>query len=134
MSKNNKKLTMKVGSLARKVQNLQAKLAVAEALPSSVPIDPSEFKVSPPMTNLPSARRRSNPLSPISLATSLSPFVPPSPDQTNRVASGSALPKAPERKALQQVKAQQTPGTGGGRLTIPLKCIRRTICQLPIMA
>jgi hypothetical protein len=61
------------------------------------------------MANLPSARRCSNPQSAISPAPSLSPFVPPSPGRTNRVASGSALPMTPERKALQQVEAQQTP-------------------------
>ncbi|KAJ7161292.1 hypothetical protein C8R43DRAFT_1175467 [Mycena crocata] len=116
MLKNNKKLTTKVESLTRKVQNLQAKLAAAKAAnpgPSvSPPVEASEFRASPSLPVLPSTRQRSNTLSSaIPPVPPLPSFVPPSPVRSNRVASGSALPrpKTPERKALPQVFRAQTP-------------------------
>ncbi|KAJ7459169.1 hypothetical protein B0H11DRAFT_1737318 [Mycena galericulata] len=111
MLKNNKKLTTKVESLTRKVQNLQAKLAAAKT--SSVPMEASEFKASPSLPVLSSTRQRSNTLSAIPPVPSLPSFLPPSPVRapSNRVASGSALPrpKTPERRALPQVFRAQTP-------------------------
>jgi len=111
MLKNNKKLTTKVESLTRKVQNLQAKLAAAKASNPSGPIDTPEFKASPSLPVLPSARQRSNTLSAIPPVPSLPSYLPPSPVRSNRVASGSALPrpKTPERRALPQVFKAQTP-------------------------
>ncbi|KAJ7878607.1 hypothetical protein B0H13DRAFT_2279034 [Mycena leptocephala] len=85
MLKNNKKLTTKVESLTRKVQNLQAKLAAAKASNPSVPME--------------------------GLDSFLPSIAAPTPIRSNRVASGSALPrpKTPERKALPQVFRAQTP-------------------------
>ncbi|KAJ7651665.1 hypothetical protein DFH06DRAFT_1331618 [Mycena polygramma] len=117
MLKSNKKLTTKVESLTRKVQNLQAKLAAAKATQSTVPMETPESNVSPPVPNLPSARQRSNTLSAIPPVPSLPSFAAPSPARANRIASGSALPrpKTPERKALPQVFRAQTPE----RRTVP---------------
>ncbi|KAF7347608.1 hypothetical protein MVEN_01517700 [Mycena venus] len=112
MLKNNKKLTTKVESLTRKVQNLQAKLAAAKATQPGVPTEPApEYKASPSLSDLPSTRQRSNTLATIPPVPSLPSFIPPSPTRTNRVASGSAIPrpKTPERKALPQVFRAQTP-------------------------
>jgi len=113
MLKNNKKLTTKVESLTRKVQNLQAKLAAAKASSPSVPMEGPEFKASPFLPAvLPSARQRSNTLDTIPPVPSLPSFLPPSPVRApSRVASGSALPrpKTPERRTLPQVFKAQTP-------------------------
>ncbi|KAJ7631236.1 hypothetical protein FB45DRAFT_794147 [Roridomyces roridus] len=113
MLKNNKKLTAKVESLTRKVQNLQAKLAAAKATGSGLPMDAPEFKASPSFpTVVPSTRPRSNTLTAIPPVPSLPFGVPASPIRpSNRVASGSALPrpKTPERRALPQVFKAQTP-------------------------
>jgi hypothetical protein len=112
MLKNNKKLTTKVESLTRKVQNLQAKLAATKASQPSVPMETSEAEYKPsPSPNFPSMRQRSNTLAGIPPVPSLPSFVPPSPGRVNRVASGSAIPrpKTPERKALPQVFRAQTP-------------------------
>ncbi|KAJ7751199.1 hypothetical protein DFH07DRAFT_529180 [Mycena maculata] len=111
MLKNNKKLTTKVESLTRKVQNLQAKLAAAKATSPNVPtVQAPEFRASPSLSALPPMRQRSNTLAAIPPVPSLPPFVPPSP-MRNRVASGSALPrpKTPERRAIPQVFKAQTP-------------------------
>ncbi|KAF8215930.1 hypothetical protein K438DRAFT_1799738 [Mycena galopus ATCC 62051] len=111
MLKNNKKLATKVESLTRKVQNLQTKLAAAKASQSSVPTEAPEpeYQASPAFADLP--RQRSNTLAAIPPVPSLPSFVSPSPSRTNRVASGSAIPrpKTPERKALPQVFRAQTP-------------------------
>jgi hypothetical protein len=111
MLKNNKKLTTKVESLTRKVQNLQAKLAAAKASNPSVPMEGLEYQASPSLPILPSTRQRSNTLSAIPPVPSLPSIAAPSPLRSNRVASGSALPrpKTPERKALPQVFRAQTP-------------------------
>ncbi|KAJ7269437.1 hypothetical protein B0H12DRAFT_1095850 [Mycena haematopus] len=113
MLKNNKKLTTKVESLTRKVQNLQAKLAATKASQPSVLAEAPEpeHKASPSFPNVPSTRQRSNTLAAIPPVPSLPSFVPPSPSRTHRVASGSAIPrpKTPERKALPPVFRARTP-------------------------
>ncbi|KAK7063994.1 Wd40 containing snare-dependent exocytosis protein [Favolaschia claudopus] len=110
MLKNNKKLTTKVESLTRKVQNLQAKLAAAKAT-ASLPMEAPQPTPSPPLPGLPSARPRSNTLAGAAPTPSLPPSVPASPVRSNRVASGSAIPrpKTPERRAMPLVFRAQTP-------------------------
>jgi myosin protein heavy chain len=110
MLKNNKKLAAKVETLTRKVQNLQTKLAAAKASnPTSSNVDQPRAS---PAVPAPTIRQRSNTLSSaIPPVPPLPSFVPASPVRSNRVASGSALPrpKTPERKALPQVFRAQTP-------------------------
>ncbi|KAJ7170199.1 hypothetical protein C8R46DRAFT_994980 [Mycena filopes] len=109
MLKSNKKLTTKVESLTRKVQNLQAKLAAAKASNPGVPAEAPEYKASPSLPNIPT-RQRSNTLSAVPPVPSLPAFALPTPGRgpSNRVASGSALPrpKTPERKVIPVFKAQ----------------------------
>ncbi|KAJ7109927.1 hypothetical protein C8R44DRAFT_800953 [Mycena epipterygia] len=109
MLKNNKKLTTKVESLTRKVQNLQTKLAAAKAT-NPTTSDIPEYKASPSLPIIPT-RQRSNTLSAIPPVPPLPSFTPSSPVRSNRVASGSSLPrpKTPERRALPPVFRAQTP-------------------------
>ncbi|KAJ6621079.1 hypothetical protein B0H10DRAFT_2018578 [Mycena sp. CBHHK59/15] len=106
MLKNNKKLTTKVESLTRKVQNLQTKLAAAKASNPTASTEVGEHKASPSIPVTPSTRPRSNTLSSIPPVPPLPSYVPSSPVRapSNRVASGSSLPrpKTPERRALPQ--------------------------------
>ncbi|KAJ6483897.1 hypothetical protein DFH09DRAFT_1004524 [Mycena vulgaris] len=116
MLKNNKKLTTKVESLTRKVQNLQTKLAAAKATnppPPGVPVEAREQQKASPSIPVPSTRQRSNTLSSIPPVPPLPSYAPSSPVRapSNRIASGSSLPrpKTPERRAPPQVFKAQTP-------------------------
>jgi hypothetical protein len=132
MLKENKKLTTKVESLARKVQNLQTKLTAAKA---AIPKATSEA-----VSTAPSSSSTPTPVSPILSAgrprantfTSIPP-VPPIPRQvpstpisrvpTNRTVSGpSSLPrpKTPERRAaLPPVFKARTPERQTASMTMP---------------
>ncbi|KAJ7675328.1 hypothetical protein B0H17DRAFT_1207702 [Mycena rosella] len=117
MLKNNKKLTTKVESLTRKVQNLQTKLAAAKAsnpTPSvPPPVEAREYRASPTVPAIPPPRQRSNTLSAIPPVPPLPSYAPSSPVRapSNRVASGSSLPrpKTPEQRAPPPVFKAQTP-------------------------
>jgi hypothetical protein len=121
MLKEKKKLTTKVESLTRKVQNLQAKLATAKASSAAQPSpQPTPSAPSLPLTNpTPSVLISSRPRS--ATVPSAPPLYPPpietrststTPNPSNRVVSGPSFlprPKTPERRTLTPVFKARTP-------------------------
>ena len=128
MLKEKKKLTTKVESLTRKVQNLQAKLAAAKAssaaqppesqqppLPSSLPLT----SLTPQYANVPiSSRPRSAtvpsapPLYPPPIETPSTSTIQNPSNNSNRVVSGPSFlprPKTPERRTVTPVFKARTP-------------------------
>ena len=120
MLKEKKKLTTKVESLTRKVQNLQAKLAAAKASSAAQPSQPAP---SLPLTS-PTPQSSSVPISsrPRSATVPSTPPLYPPPiespststtqNPSKRVVSGPSFlprPKTPERRAVTPVFKARTP-------------------------
>ena len=115
MLKEKKKLTTKVESLTRKVQNIQAKLAATKASNGVQPLP--ESQPTPPAPALPSPVPQSASVSisrPRSATVSSAPpiYPPPARNPSNRVVSGPSFlprPKTPDRKNVTPVFKARTP-------------------------
>ena len=117
MLKEKKKLTTKVESLTRKVQNLQVKLTAAKAsnpIPESQPTPPAPSlpltSSTPQPTSAPISRLRSATVSSAPIVET--PSTSRTRNPTNRVVSGPSFlprPKTPEVKAVTPVFKARTP-------------------------